>query len=142
MHYIPNHHNFHCDFYIQDIPFQIIAYYVILLSLWIHWSHFHFLVSPETWGMFGLNRLTFLLFFSPWWEGLQNNTFATYRVYVCSCEFRLYKIRIFNYIFLLLGNKNMTSKCYTFSNIAFSTGLEMGVIFNFHNPRMYLFFAI
>lgn len=93
--------------------------------------------------MFGLNRLTFLLFFSPRWESsLQNNTFATYRVYVCTCEFRLYKIRIFNYIFSLLGNKNMTIKCYTFSNVAFSAGLEMGVIFNFNNPRMYLFFAI
>ena len=42
----------------------------------------------------------------------------------------------------LLGNKNMTIKCYTFSNVAFSAGLEMGVIFNFNNPRMYLFFAI
>lgn len=91
--------------------------------------------------MSGLNSLTFLLFFSPLWESLQNNTFATYRVYVCTCEFRLYKIRIFK-IFLLLENKNMTIKCYTFSNVAFSAGLEMGVIINFNNPRMYLFFAI
>lgn len=135
--------NFHYDFHIQDIPFQIIACYVILLSLWTHCSHhFHFLVSKEIWGMSGLNSLTFLLFFSPLWESLQNNTFATYRVYVCTCEFRLYKIRIFNYIFFLLENKNMIIKCYTFSNVAFSSGLEMGVIVNFNNPRMYLFFAI
>ena len=36
----------------------------------------------------------------------------------------------------------MNIKCYTFLNVAFSTGLEMGVIFNFNNPIMYLFFAI